>query len=390
MIAYQTAYLKANYPVEYMAGILSVESQSNAADEKIAQYIEECRRLKIKILPPRINTSQVGFTIEKDKESFDNRAIRYGLAAIKNVGVAAIESIVEARKESRFTSLTDFCSRIDNRKVNKRVIESLVNVGAFDEYGTRPSVLAGYEEIRNKAMKKQEKKESGQFGLFDAIEDEDKVEDNLPDLPDYTPKEKLEFEKKLLGVYLTDHPLAAALKEVGDIEYTRSDEIDLMVHKGKKVTLVGMIQSLRQILTKKGKEMAFATLEDLTGKVDMVIFPNTYAEVKFDLSQGQAYMVKGTVEDREGDISYLVDSLKPLTAGVTHIDEQTNPNTLTISRDTSQVTLEKVGKLLKSNPGEDIVTIAIPSKTGSVKTFVLPYRINFSDELQNLVREMLK
>ena len=395
MIAYRTAYMKVNYPIEYMAALLSVEASSHGAnrDEKIAQGVEECRRMGIQVLPPRINESNVGFVIEDvdKKESLNGKAIRFGFAAIKNVGVAAIENIIEARGDEKFTSITDFCGRIDNRKVNKKVVESLVKAGAFDRFGTRPSILAGFEEIKAKAVKKQEKQAKGQFSLFDGIEAEEEVSDNLPNLPDFTDKEKLEDEKALLGVYLTDHPLAAAMKEIEGLEYTKTTDIDLGIHKGKQVTLVGILSTIRQILTKKNNsEMAFATLEDITGKVDMVIFPKLYAEVKLDLQPNIPMLVKGKVEERDGDISYIVDSIRPLSGGVHHINDETNPNTLTIPRGLSKEVLTKVGTLLKSNKGEDIVTIAIPSKAGQAKTFVLPYRVDFNSELQKLLRELLK
>jgi DNA polymerase-3 subunit alpha len=393
MIAYRTAYMKANYPVEYMTALLTIESQShsNNRDEKISQAIEECRRLKIELLPPDINASEIGFTIEANEESLEKKAIRFGLSAIKNVGVAALEAILSTRAEvGHFTSLTHFLAKNDNRRVNKKVLESLINAGAFDQFANRPSILSVLDEVRSKVGKSSAAAASAQSGLFDTLITEDATfADEIPILPDYNQSQKLKLEKELLGVYLSSHPMSEVLDSVKG-KYTHAiKNVDAQAQAGQTLTLAGLVTSVRQVTTKKNnQEMAFATLEDQTGSLSMVFFPKTYAQLKSSIQNNVPCIVTGKVESRDGEVSFLVDSLEVI-GGSAAPEITLNPNTIMVGRDTSVEVLKKLGQLLKSNPGDDIITIAIPNG-GEPKTFTLPYRVSYSSELKKAVTSLLQ
>src|SRR3989344_3516968 len=214
IVAYWTGYVKANYPVEYMTSLLTAESGNT---DKLIEAIAECHSLGIMILPPDINESETGFTII-DIAKDQGKAIRFGLSAIKNVGGAAIGAILAAREAGPLQSLTDFMSRVDLQKVNKKVIESLIGVGALDRFGHRAALLAGYGEIRNRSVTAAREKNSGQSGLFEALPGGESppqaMIDRLPDVPQMPLTELLKTEKALLGIYLTDHPVRNVSKVV--------------------------------------------------------------------------------------------------------------------------------------------------------------------------------
>ena len=212
IIAYQTAYMKANYPVEYMTAVLTAEAENT---DKVAMAIEECKRMGIPVLPPDINTSKNDFTIIDDKDSKYGKAIRFGMSAIKNVGAAAIEVLIETRdNEGSFDSLSHILLSVDGRKVNKKVLESLIKVGALDAFGKRSAMIQGLDDLRNAANRIQKQISSGQHSLFDEPGSQPTLKDKLPDIQEFPKAEMLGFEKELLGIYLTDHPMAGALKEI--------------------------------------------------------------------------------------------------------------------------------------------------------------------------------
>lgn len=387
MIAYQTAYLKANYPLEYMTALFTVESHSHGVnkEEKINLIVDECRRLRIDLLPPDINLSDLAFTMEKPLKVGGLGAIRFGLSAIKNAGDVAIENIIEVRKEGQFNSLTDFFSRVDARKCNKRVIDSLIRVGAFDAFGKRSAMLVAYTEIKAKGSDKQKSLETGQGGLFDEIQSSKLiVKDNLPDMDEIPQAEKLAAEKELLGLYLTDHPLAQALKEMSEQVSTKISGLDPLIYADKKVSIGGFLGSIRKVLTKKNNsEMAFATLEDDTGSVDLVIFPKVYEKTKNIWIPDKVVIVKGKVEDRDGKLSFMVDNAYELAGG--HGD---SAYSIIIPKGTSKETLGKIGAILKANPGDDKMKIVIPGN-GEDKVLDLPYTVSYSEKVERQINNLL-
>ncbi len=392
MISYQTAYLKANYPVEYMTALMSVESSSKSAnrDEKVAVAIEASKQMGIKILPPDINKSGINFRIESNKDSLNKKAIRFSLNAIKNVGEAALENIFETReKVGQFNSFTQFIQTTDSRKVNKTVLESLVKVGAMDEFGTRASMLENFEEIRQTASA-YESEDDGQDNLFAKIADNvTNIQDSFPQIPEYPQKELLSFEKELLGLYLTDHPMADALDAVSNRANKKIGDIDPNINIGNTFLFGGVITNLREVLTRKdSKAMCFGTLQDQTGSIRFVVFPKTYQAYSEILSPDKVVLIKGKINDRDGEINLIAEKISVPNQKEIEFENEKNSHEIFIPRKTEKETLQKLGELLKSHPGKDIVTIIIPNG-GSPRRLKLPYTVKFSSELENKITKLL-
>ncbi|HOA35797.1 MAG TPA: DNA polymerase III subunit alpha [Bacillota bacterium] len=301
LIAYQTAYLKANYPVEYMASLMTGYCSSS---DKVALYIADCRRQGIEVLPPDINESEINFTVIDDKN------IRFGLAAVKNVGTGAIESILEARRAKPFVSLRDFSARVDGRLCNRKAVESLIKCGAFDSLGGhRAQYLACLEESIAGGQVMQRERQNGQmtmFALMDRESKEELIRDRLPDIEEFSDKERLAMEKEMLGLYISGHPLeqyrpllermtqltpCAELQEAGD----RS-----------AVSVGGIVTAVRSIYTKKGKPMAFVRLEDLSGSVELIVFSDLYERRSEIFQEDNPLLVKGKVDLKEEEEAKII------------------------------------------------------------------------------------
>ena len=293
LISYHTAYLKAHYPVEFMAALLTSEMENT---DKIVKYIAEAREMKIKTLPPDVNESSVSFRVVKDH-------IRFGMAAVKNVGETAVRAILEAReKDGAFISLFDFCRKVDLRVVNKRVIESLIYCGAFDSLKIRRSQLTAIlDQAADLAQQAQRAVQSRQIGLFamnHTREGENGASIILPDIPEWPESQRLTAEKEVLGFYLTGHPLTRFSKQIRKYTNTSSQNI-LNVRDGDKVTLGGILNISKEITTKKSERMAFANLEDLYGIVEVVLFPELY-KVSLPLIEDEVpVIVQGTVDVKD-------------------------------------------------------------------------------------------
>lgn len=299
IVAYQTSYLKAHYPVEYMAALLTAES---ADTDKIAEALSECRRMKIPVLSPDINKSEIGFTIDQD-------TIKFGLSAIKNVGAAAMESILAARKDGPFSSLSDFARRVDLQKVNKKTLESLIKAGAMDSFGKRAAMLAVLEKIISESHKLAKQIGSGQKGLF-----KEEVSDsfNLPQIDELSKEELLAFELEFLGFYLSEHPAQKALDKITDMVTHEISELTEELHAGKNITTGGLITGIRKVFTKaKNEEMAFVTIAGRDGtKLDCVIFPKLYL-ASHDLCRENIVVVcTGKLDSRDERLSLVVDTIK--------------------------------------------------------------------------------
>jgi DNA polymerase-3 subunit alpha len=310
MIAYQTAYLKANYKVEYMTAVLTAESRANTGplrDEKITSVVAECRRMLLPLLPPDVNHSGVEFSVE-------NNAIRFGLSAIKNVGSAAIDSIVLARKDGPFTSIYDFIRRVDLSKVNKKTLESMIRAGACLTFGNRAQLLASIPMIVDATHKIKKVADTGQTGLFDLSEVEDggPVDAPLPDMPELTKTEILLSEKELLGIYLTEHPLsqyATLLESEKPYLIGSYSEEDV----GTKVMIIGLLADIKKILTKaNNSEMAFLRVEDLTGTIEVVIFPKLYAKIVDVLKPDKIVKIFGKLDLKDDRKTLIADDVKPM------------------------------------------------------------------------------
>ncbi|MFA5072432.1 MAG: DNA polymerase III subunit alpha [Nitrospirota bacterium] len=278
LISYQTAFLKTHYPVEYMAALLTSEVQDT---DKVVKYIYEARLMGIHILPPDVNESRWDFTVieahdpENSEPGSSIGAIRFGLAAVKNVGISAIEAILEARQvKGRFTSFADFCKKVDQRRVTRRVIEALIKSGGLDSTGNhRAQMMEGLDLMIDQATRHQEQEEIGQFSIFDVMETRE--EPCLPNISEWKEGQLLAYEKESMGFYISGHPLAAYTEEIKRFTTSSTETLE-QVQDGKEVTICGVIAALKQKITKRGEKMAILSLEDLFGTVEVIIFPDLY------------------------------------------------------------------------------------------------------------------
>ena len=296
-IAFRTAYLKAHYPVEFMTALLTAESRGSTGpqkNEKISIAVAECKRLKIDVLGPNVNKSLQDFSIEENK-------VRFGLSAVKNVGTAAITTILEARTNGEFKDLADFCSRVDLSKVNKKTLESLIKAGAFDEFGKRASMLFSITNIVSSITKKPVKKPVNQGSLFADLPSETSgqlIDGSIHDIEDFTDSEKLMFERELLGFFLSDHPLNYKLNTL--LTFATHKISDLPeVNNGARIKIGGLISSIKKIFTKRSnEEMAFVSLEDHLGvSIECVVFPKIFEKSK-------SYLVKDAIIIMEGKLDF--------------------------------------------------------------------------------------
>ncbi len=304
LIVFQTAFLKAHYPVELMAALLS--SAMHTIDN-VVKYIYECRSQGIEVLPPDINESGKDFTIKNGK-------IRFGLAAVKNVGEGAIESICQIRSQGPFKSIFDLCERVALKKVNKRVLESLIKCGAFDSMGCfRSRLMASLEDALDYGQRVQREKADRQMSLFD-MGDNSGEDINLPPIPqieEWDENQLLQFEKESLGFYITGHPLSK-FKKIID-KFTDADIGSLQERNdGSTVRIGGIIRSVKTINTKKGELMAFVMLEDMLSSVEIVVFPSVYAKACDCLITDFSILVQGSLQKDEKSLKILADMIVPM------------------------------------------------------------------------------
>jgi len=299
LIAYQTAYLKANYPAEYITAFLIIHA---GQPEKAASAVAECRRLDITVLPPDINRSQVTFSIEKDG---DAPTIRFGLAAIKNVGPGAVEPIVAERtEEGDFKSIEDLCRRCDLRGVNRRVIESLIKAGAFDSLGSRGTLLNNVNRILSLSQREQRLRESGQSTMFDLWGKEMPVP--MPEL-DMVPAD-ISGEKELTGVSFSEQPFSPVASVAG-AETTFCGHVDAELN-GQSIIVAGRLTSVRHLFTRTGNPFASAILEDLSGQVEVMVWPKVYAETSDLWQESNELVVSGKVRLRDDRVQLSCEEVR--------------------------------------------------------------------------------
>jgi DNA polymerase-3 subunit alpha len=310
VVAYQTAYFKANHPVEFMAALLTSEMGDT---DKIVRYIEECRAMGIQVLPPDVNLSGTQFTVV-------GRTIRFGLAAIRNVGEAAIASILATRGErGPFASLPDFCARVDLRLVNRRVVESLIKAGAFDSLGlARAHLLATLDRAMEAGQRRQRDRLEGQGSFFDLIGGEAGAPAPGPAeevIPEWEADQRLACEKEVLGFYLSGHPLARYGEAARRLGATPIGDLGQKA-VGARLTLVGQVTALKEIPTKSGDRMAFATLEDMTGSIELTVFPAPFRAAAALLRGPDPVAVRGRVDETDKGRVVLAEEIRPPEGGV--------------------------------------------------------------------------
>lgn len=318
VLAFQTAYLKTHYPASFMAAMLTAVIGNH---NKVAEYVDECRRMGIAVLPPDVNESGVTFTpvrLQTDGEGDsgvpdEQYAIRFGLAAIKNVGTNAIEAIMQERQENSYSDLLDFCRRVDLRVCNKRVLESLILGGAFDSLpGHRAQLLAALEDTIEAALKWKKQRDDLQLHLFGFTE-ETNWGIEYPNVRPFTQDEQLEYERELLGLYLSGHPLDSHEQLLQELEV---DPLPYLAEgvDGSEVIAAGMIVGLKTIVTKKGQQMAFLELEDKIDKIEVVLFPETWKRHASVTEKGRLVLVRAKLQLQDEGFKLLADELTPLEA----------------------------------------------------------------------------
>ena len=295
VLAYRTAYLKCHYPREYMAALLTSVLDNTA---KLTEYIGECRRLGIEVLPPSVFESQAGFSVSGTK-------IRFGLAAIKNIGDVVIRHLIQERERRPFSDLVDFCTRMRQGELNKRVMEGLIKSGALDEFGFhRRQLLLGYEALLESVNRENRQNLSGQINLFDLSEEPVSVGKILPEVDEFDLFQILQQEKESTGVYLTGHPLSRyqnfiKRRKLPEISFFSDEEEHHLDNQG--VTLVALVAAKKLKITKQNETMAFITLEDMTGSMEMLVFPKVLALYSSLLREGEAVVVTGRLSTREDE-----------------------------------------------------------------------------------------
>lgn len=303
MIAVKTGYLKYHYPVEYMTALLSAWKNDN---EKCSIYASECHNMGIEVLPPDVNHSGYDFTIEEQTEG--KARIRFGLGAVKNVGQGPVETIIQARGHQAFSDLNDFIRRVDLRQVGKRPLECLIKVGALDAFGPRKALLRSIDQMVNVSASNIKAIEMGQLDLFGGgtVALPHVV---LPSNMHVDTNEQLGWEKELLGLYVSDHPLSSYMSQIADKISHSSNQL-AEVETNSKVTIGGLVKRVQPILTKKNQNMAFVTIEDQFGEVDLVMFPAVWERDNHMVEQGSLLVVEGKLQHQERGTSVLADRVR--------------------------------------------------------------------------------
>jgi len=389
LISYQTAFLKANYPLEFMAALLTSEKDNT---DKLVYYINECQRMGIEVLPPDINQSRDNFTVVENSSpsdgSYHKGKIRFGLTAVKNVGEAAISSIINEREKSGdFKSIFDFCQRVDLRVVNKKVLESLVKCGAFDSLpGYRSQKLAVIDEAVEKATRLHRDQKRGQLSLFDDTEGKEEID--LPRVKDISRSTRLNWEKELLGIYLSGHPLDGYQKRIKSFSTHSGAELRKL-EDGKQVKIAGVVNTISVKKDRRGKPMAFFILEDTQSEVEVVVFAKIYQSCSSYLKEGELVVVEGRVDTTSDPPKIVAGQISPFSVlekkgGDFHI--RIDPGSWKKDK------LEKLKEILQQRKGKNPVYLHFQDKSGEgvvIKSRSL--KVDFSEEvisqIENLVGE---
>lgn len=360
VLAYQTAYLKCHYGAEYMAALMTSVAGNT---DKLKLYLEECKRLGIKVLPPDINESVAAFTVS-------GADIRFGMLAIKNVGAKVVEPIVERRSAGPYLSLYDFLSRLDDVSLNRRVLEYMIKAGALSSLGrNRRQLLAMLDECLEKCQIARRNRESGQLSIFELMGDciESAVEVAVPDIADFATAEVLEMEKELLGFYVSGHPLDPYRTAMRRASSHISPDLAECEDKAD-VILAGMITELRPVATRSGKSMAFLIVEDFAGSFEAVVFPREYDKCADKLSLGRVVSVRGQVNHRDQRTSVAVSEMKLLVPQAAEVWEDVTPERVILTLTSAERELMlRVRSVLQKNGGEVPVYLRFAEQPDLIK-----------------------
>src|SRR5699024_3904000 len=385
LVAYWTAYLKANYPAAYMAALLTSVSGDK---DKMAVYMAECRAQGIKVLPPDVNDSSLRFTpVGQD--------IRFGMGAVRNVGANVVNSIIKTRTEKgKYTSFTDFLSKIELTACNKRVVESLVKAGAFDSLGQPRRELYRHHETAVDGMISSKKQEAnGQFDLFGGGDDSDSTPIGLNIQwgdEEWDRKTKLAFEREMLGLYVSSHPLAGAERILARSRDTSVAQVVAGEHARERgeIRISGLISSVDKRVNKAGNQWAIATVEDLDASMEVLFFPKTYPLYMEALLEDTAVTVKGRLNERDGTWSMFASEMSIL--DISHVSEGEPPVLLTV--DEKRLTPDLVGdmhQVLSTHKGDTPVRIRVDNPVKSRIYSVDRYSVRISPEFNGEMKSLL-
>ena len=401
MIAYQTAYMKTNYTVEFMAAVMTAESGNT---DKIAAAIEECKRLGIVVLPPDVNKSTVGFSLEDlaelkkedltrslsgDLKTKAKQGIRFGLSAIKNVGESAIESIIKAREKGAFSGLVDICSKVDTRLVNRKTLESLIKAGALDNFGSRAAQLLILDQVLEESHKINKNKLSGQVSLF-VVDDGPEGDMKLPQVEELALEQLLVFEKDLLGFYLHEPPFLKSLRKIAEISAVKitdlSDE-----YIGQRLMLGGVVTNIKKVFTKRtNAEMAFISLSDGISEINAVVFPTIFEASKDFLIKDAVVVAVGRMDKREEELSYVIEKIDLFDPENLDVFAQNQSAVeIYIPQGTPVTILQNINRTLRDYPGSKPVVILLPGVGSELKRLSLPFTIEASEALEGEIKKIL-
>lgn len=383
IVSYQTAWLKYHYPVEFMAALMTSVIDNPS---KVAGYIYNCRQMGIDILPPDINKGEAKFSVE-------NGSIRYALSAIKGIGKNVVDAIEAARNESGpFKSIRDFCSRLSSKEVNKRTIENFIKAGCFDGVGAnRRQLMIVYSMVLDSVQQEKKNAISGQMSLFDFMSESDRAafEIPLPDVPEYSKAELLSYEKEVLGIYVSGHPLddyeKRWRKTISAIstDFIPEDETNMpKVKDGTRVIIGGIITEKTVKFTKQNKAMAFLTIEDLFGNIEVIVFPNSYENYLSILLDDAKIFAEGriSVED-DKPAKLILEKAWPLDESVRELWIQLE------DMNEYKEKKETVLKLIRQNPGRSEVVLYL-KKEKAIKRLSAGQRVNLDSAITEKLIEL--
>lgn len=370
VLSYWTAYLKANFPAEYMAALLTSVSDSK---DKLGIYLNECRKMGIKVLPPDINESIHVFNAVGDD-------IRFGLGAVRNVGKNVVESIVSAREQSPFASFRDYLERVSNQASTKRVVESMIKAGAFDSLGhTRRSLLAIHDEAIDALAVIKREAASGQVDLFGDLMEEDPTTIEIPQLPEWTKRDLLSHEREMLGLYVSDHPLAGMEADLMRHSDMGSAALrDSEIADGESITLAGLITQVQhKIARSSGNPYGQLTLEDFSGEITVMFMGKTYQEFRELMVEDSTVTIRGRVSRRDDEVVLQGYSIEVLEAG----REQGGVLQLKLTEAlATKDRLIELATILEAHPGPVEVQVKLLSG-GQTSHFMLPQRVSVGHDL---------
>jgi DNA polymerase-3 subunit alpha len=380
-VAYVTAYLKAHYPVYFMAALLSSESGNMA---KVAKYITECRDMEIPILPPDFNSGFWNFTPS------DDQSILFGLGAIKNLGKNAVVAIIESRKEvGKFESLFHFAESVDWQHVNKRMLESSIKAGALDTFGGhRSQLMAALDGAVEAGQRASRDRSTGQHGLFDAMAaDAPPAEERLPNVPEWPDNEKLAGEKEIVGIYVTGHPLNAYRDKVSELSKLDTSTLE-GIENATPLALCGVLGSIARKRNREGRPWAAAVLEDLKGSVDLLVFANQFESLGPMLVEDQAVLIRGDIRvDESGPLKVSVNEIVPLDLVRVPLPHRVSI-TIQLDNGSTEQTLDQLRDLFSSKPGEADVRLRLLKKKDFLMFYDLADHVRADREFQDRVKQI--